>query len=104
MAQASPEGPYQFKYLSSSGQVSTSGRGCFVRAFGLNVTTNAGSAQLKDGGASGTAGPRLALDGGTALGSVASGEMGPVRFNSDCYCTLSGTGATAWVVYAEDSD
>ena len=74
-----------------------------MKAFGLTVTTNAGEVELKDGGASGTLKMDLHLDGATAKNSIASGDCGPARFDTDIYCTLAGTGAEAWVVYAEDA-
>lgn len=104
MAMADPFGPYTFKVLTSSGVVTTAGRGGFVKAFGLTVTTNAGTAQLMDGGTGGTAGPELKLDAATANNSISSGDIGPVRFNTDIYLNLSGTGAEGWVVYNEDSE
>lgn len=104
MAQASPEGPWTFKVLTSSGTVTTANVGGFVKAFGLTVTTNAGEALLSDGGASGTAGPELKLDGATAKNSISSGDIGPVRFDTDVYATLAGTGAECWVIYNEDSE
>jgi hypothetical protein len=103
MAQADPNGPYKYKVLTESGVVTAAGVGGFVKAFGLTVTTNAGTAQLFDGTGSGTAGPELKLDGATANGSISSGDIGPVRFNTDIYLTLSGTGAEGWVVYSEDT-
>ena len=60
--------------------------------------------QLFDGTGSGTAGPELKLDAGTANNSISSGDIGPVRFDTDIYLTLSGTGAEGWVIYNEDSE
>jgi len=102
MAMAEPYGPYKFVVLTSSGVVTTAGVGGFVKAFGLTVTTNAGTAQLMDGGTGGTAGPELKLDGATAGNSISSGDIGPVRFDTDIYANLSGTGAEAWVIFTED--
>lgn len=104
MAQANPEGPYKYKVLTASGVVTTADVGGYVKAFGLTVTTNAATAQLMDGGTGGTAGPELKLDGATANSSISSGNIGPVRFNTDVYLNLSGTGAEAWVIYNEDSE
>lgn len=104
MAQANPQGPYTFKVLTSSGIVTTAGVGGFVKAFGLTVATAAGTAQLFDGTGSGTAGPELKLDGATAVNSISSGDIGPVRFNTDIYLTLTGTGAEGWVIYNQDTE
>lgn len=104
MAEAHPQGPFTFKVLTSSGTVTTANVGGYVKAFGLTVTTNAGEAQLFDGGASGTAGPELKLDAATAKNSISSGDIGPVRFNTDIYLALDGTGAEGWVVYNEDTE
>jgi hypothetical protein len=103
MATQDPQGPYTFKVLTESGAVTTAGVGGYVKAFGLTVTTNAGTAQLFDGTGSGTAGPELKLDGATANSSISSGDIGPVRFETDIYLTLSGTGAEGWVIYNEDN-
>jgi hypothetical protein len=100
---AQPYGPYKYKKLTSSGVVTTAGVGGYLKAFGLTVTTNASEVEILDGGASGTAGPDLHLDGATAKNSISSGDLGPVRFNTDIYCKLTGTGAEAWVIYSEDA-
>jgi hypothetical protein len=105
MAAANPEGPYIAKRLTASGVVTTAGVGGYVKAFGLNVTDGgAGSVSLKDGTTSGDVLLDLTLDAATAKNSISSGNIGPVRFNTDCYATLAGTGATAWVVYNQDSE
>lgn len=104
MAMADPNGPYKYKVLDASGAVTAAGVGGFVKAFGLTVTTNAGTAQLFDGTGSGTAGPELKSDAATANASISSGDIGPIRFNTDIYLTLSGTGAEGWVSYTEDSE
>jgi len=101
---ASPQGPYAFKVVTSSGLITADGVGGYVKAFGLTVTTNAGEAQLRDGGSGGTVGPELKLDGATAKNSISSGDIGPTRFTSDIYVTLDGTGAECWVIYSEDND
>jgi hypothetical protein len=101
---ANPNGPYLYKVITSSAVVTTAGIGGYVKAFGLTVTTNAGTAQLMDGGSGGTAGPELKLDGATANSSISSGDIGPVRFNTDIYMVVSGTGAEGWVVYNQDSE
>lgn len=99
---ANPQGPWEVMVVSASGVITTAGVGGFIKAFGLTVTTTAGSAQLMNGGTSGTAGPKLALDAATALGSISSGDIGPIRFDTDIYCNIVGAGAEAWVVYNED--
>lgn len=102
MADANPQGPFTYKVLTSSGVVTTAGVGGYVQSFGLTVTTNAGTAQLMDGGSGGTAGPELKLDGATANSSIAA-HIGPCRFPTDIYLVLSGTGAEGWVVYNQDT-
>jgi len=103
MAAANPNGPYTCKVLTSSGTVTTAGVGGYIKAFGLTVTTTAGTAQLFNGTGSGTAGPELKLEAATANDSISSGDIGPIRFDTDIYCTISGANAEAWVVYNEDT-
>ena len=102
MAIADYSGPYTFKVLTSSGAVTTAGVGGYVKAFGITCTTNAGTCQLFDGTASGTAGPELKIDAATANDAKSSGDIGPVRFDTDIYMVLSGTAGEGWVVYVED--
>lgn len=104
MSQANPSGPYIYKEITSSGVVTTAGIGGYLKAFGLKVTTAAGEIIVKDGGSGGTNGPSLTLDAATAKNSISSGDIGPVRFNTDIYGTLSGTDAVAWFIYNQDSD
>ena len=104
MAAAPPEGPYTYKKLTASGVVTTAGIGGYLKAFGMTITSNASEMVLTDGGSGGTAGPDLHLDAATAKNSIVSGDIGPVRFNTDIYCTLTGTGAEGWVIYNEDSN
>lgn len=104
MAQADPRGPFTFKVLTSSGVVTTATIGGYVQAFGLTVTTAAGTAQLMNGGSGGTAGPELKLEAATANNSISSGQIGPLRFDTDIYLTLSGVGAEGWVIYNQDTD
>lgn len=101
MAQADPFGPYTSKKLTSSGTVTTAGVGGFVAGFGMTVTTNASECELFDGTASGTLLMDLHMDGATAK-KAQTASIGPVRFDTDVYCKLTGTGAEAWVVYVED--
>jgi len=103
MGQADAHGPYKFKVITSSAAVTTAGVGGYLKAFGLTVTTTAGSAQLMDNATGGTAGPELKLDAATAFNSISSGDIGPVRFNTDIFCNLVGANAEAWVIYNEDT-
>ena len=103
MSQANPNGPYTYKKITESGVITTAGVGGYVKAFGMTVTTNASEMVLTDGGSSGTAGPDLHADAATAKASVVSGDIGPVRFNTDIYATLAGTGAEGWVIFNEDT-
>ena len=104
MSQANPQGPFTAKKITESGIITTANIGGFLKAAGLTVTTNASELELRDGGASGTVLVDLHLDAATAKNTVVTGDIGPVRFNTDIYATVAGTGAEAWVVFNEDSD
>ena len=102
---ASPQGPYTTKLITSSGVISTAGVGGYVKSFCINVAEAASSFTLKDGGTGGTSMVNLYGDGanvGQENRSYPSGDIGPIRFNTDIYGTLAGSGATGWVVYCED--
>ena len=101
MAMANPEGPYKYKKITASGVITTAGVGGFLKAAGLTVTTNASELVLIDGG---TAAVELHSDAATAKATVVTGDIGPVRFNTDIYATLAGTGAEAWVIFNEDNE
>jgi|TARA_R110000787_G_scaffold27413_1_gene75933 hypothetical protein len=99
-------GPYLVKRLTASGVVTAAGVGGYVKAFGITGAAAASSVTLKDGGASGAAGPELKIDSSVAANAtrtIPSGDIGPIRFNTDIYCTIAGTGTVAWVVYSADS-
>ena len=102
MAIADPNGPYTTKKLTASGVVTTAGVGGYFKAFGLTVTTSASEIEIVDGTTSGTVMADLHLDGATAKNSISSGDIGPIRCETDIYCNLTGTGAEGWVVYVED--
>ncbi len=103
MSDANPNGPYTAAKKTSSAVVTTAGVGGYLKAFGMTVTTNASEIEIRDGGASGTVLCDLHLDGATAKNSISSGDIGPIRFATDIYMTLTGTGAEGWAVYNEDS-
>lgn len=100
---ANPDGPYTSIKRTGSGVVTTAGVGGYLKAFGMTVTTNASEIEIRDGGAAGTVLADLHLDGATAKNSISSGDIGPLRFNTDIYMTLTGTGAEGWAVYVEDA-
>jgi hypothetical protein len=104
MADANPMGPYTYKKITESGVITTAGVGGYLKAAGMTVTTNASELVLRDGGASGAVILELHSDGATAKGTVTSGDVGPVRAETDIYAALTGTGAEAWVIYNQDSE
>ena len=104
MATAQPNGPYTAKKLTSSGVVTTAGVGGFVKAFGMTITTNASEMELFDGTASGTLMVDHHMDAATAKAGWSSGDIGPIRFDTDIYAVLTGTGAEGWVIYCEDPE
>ena len=99
---ADPKGPYTALKRTASGVVTTAGVGGYLKAFGMTVTTNASEIEIRDGGASGTVLVDHHMDAATAKAGFSSGDIGPIRFNTDIYMTLTGTGAEGWVVYNED--
>ena len=104
---ANPNGPYTFKVLASSGAVTAVGVGGYVKAFGLTVTTNASSCQLVDGATGGTVGPELKIDGSIANwanSSKESGDIGPLRFDTDIFLNIVGAGAEGWVIFNQDAE
>jgi len=104
MAAANPNGPYLAKKLTASGVVTTAGVGGYLKAFGMTVTTNASEMEVVDGTASGTVLVDHHMEAATAKAGFSSGDIGPIRFDTDIYVVLTGTGAEGWVVYAEDSE
>jgi hypothetical protein len=102
MASANPQGPYLSKKVTASGVITAAGVGGFVKAFGMTVTTNVSEMEVRDGGASGTVLVDTHMDAATAKAGFSSGDIGPIRFNTDVYVVLAGTGAEGWVVYCED--
>ncbi len=101
---AQPQGPYTALKRTASGVVTTAGVGGYLKAFGMTVTTNASEIEIRDGGASGTVLVDHHMDGATAKAGFSSGDIGPIRFNTDIYMTLTGTGAEGWAVFCEDSE
>lgn len=102
MASANPQGPYTSKKVTASGVITTAGVGGYVKAFGMTVTTAASEVEVRDGGAAGTVRADHHMDAATAKAGFCSGDIGPIRFNTDIYMTVTGTGAEGWVVYCED--
>jgi hypothetical protein len=102
MANADPNGPYEGKQFTADGVVTPAGQGGYLKSVILNVATAAGIVIIKDGGASGTIKVQLDLDAATARNSIAW-DGGPVRFDTDIYCDLTGSGAKATVVFCSDS-
>ena len=102
MAHADPQGPYTAKQATGDLAITTVGVGGYVKSFSLSVTTNAGKVTLKNGTTSGDILLQLDLDAATAQNSI-TWNCGPVRFETDIFCDLTGAGATACVVYNEDT-
>jgi len=104
MATANPNGPYTAKKITESGIITTAGVGGFLKQGILTVTTNASELILRDGGASGTVMVEIHKDGATAKATERTGDIGPLRFDTDIYATLAGTGAEATIIYNQDSE
>lgn len=90
-------GPFALTQLSSDGEVATAGQPRTVYAVTLTAGSDAATAALKSGGASGTT--LLTLK-AAANASVHAALPGGVVFPAGCYVDLSGTGPVCSVAYS----
>ena len=91
------------KKLTSTGVVTTAGESGLAYGVILIGGTDDSKIILKNGATGGTDTVALTTDGGTNIGDNMNVVMFPVPvwFSTDIYGTLSGTGAYAYVLYAE---
>ena len=93
--------------ITSSGTVSTANKAAILRGYTLIGGTTASKVIFNNGGSGGADTYAGTTAAGTNVGDVTKSEnlvggdgLG-IIFNTDIYCTLSGTGAYAYVYYEE---